>query len=83
MRLLMRQFNCEEAQRASGEDPEPLTLDEEAVLQLFKLPALHRDPFARMLVCQAIAHGLGIVTPEAAIANYPVRTPLVRRIRRC
>jgi len=44
------------------------------VLQLFKLPALHRDSFARMLVCQAIAHGLGIVTPEAAIANYPART---------
>lgn len=68
------QSDYKKARRASGEDPEPLPLDEEAVLQLFKLPALHRDSFARMLVCQAIAHGLGIVTPDAAIANYPART---------
>lgn len=53
---------------------EPLPLDEEAVLQLSKLPELHRDPFDRMLVCQAIAHGLQIVTPDPAIAQYPVRT---------
>jgi PIN domain nuclease of toxin-antitoxin system len=53
---------------------EPLPLDEEATLQLPKLPGLHRDPFDRMLVCQAIAHGLDIVTPDPAIAQYPVRT---------
>ena len=53
---------------------EPLALDEEATLQLPKLPALHRDPFDRMLVCQAIAHGLDVVTPDPAITQYPVRT---------
>jgi PIN domain nuclease of toxin-antitoxin system len=53
---------------------EPLPLDEEATLQLPKLPGLHRDPFDRMLVCQAIAHGLDIVTPDPAITQYPVRT---------
>jgi len=52
----------------------PLALDEEAALQLPKLPGLHRDPFDRMLVCQAIAHGLDIVTPDPAITQYPVRT---------
>lgn len=52
----------------------PLPLDEGAALQLPKLPDLHRDPFDRMLVCQAIAHGLEIVTPDAAISQYPVRT---------
>src|ERR1700729_4128899 len=36
----------------------PLVLDEAAVAQLSGLPALHRDPFDRMLVCQAKAHGL-------------------------
>jgi len=51
-----------------------LELNEDAVLHLSKLPPLHRDPFDRMLVCQAIAHGLDIVTPDAAIAQYPVRT---------
>jgi PIN domain nuclease of toxin-antitoxin system len=50
-----------------------LALDEEAVLQLPKLPPLHADPFDRMLICQAITHGLGIVTPDEQIARYPVR----------
>ena len=31
-----------------------LPLHERAVLHLHKLPALHRDPFDRMLICQAI-----------------------------
>jgi PIN domain nuclease of toxin-antitoxin system len=52
----------------------PLALEEIAVLQLPKLPLLHRDPFDRMLVCQAIAHGLDILTPDSAITQYPVRT---------
>ena len=52
----------------------PLALEEDAALHLPKLPALHRDPFDRMLVCQAIAHGLEIVTPDPAIAQYPIRT---------
>lgn len=51
----------------------PLALDEDSALQLMRLPALHRDPFDRMLVCQAIAHGLAIVTPDPLIRQYPVR----------
>lgn len=38
------------------------------------LPALHRDPFDRMLVAQAMTDGLPIVTKDAAIAAYPVQT---------
>jgi PIN domain nuclease of toxin-antitoxin system len=34
---------------------------------------LHKDPFDRMLVCQAIAHGLVVLTPDEAISRYPVR----------
>lgn len=49
-------------------------LDEAAVLQLPRLPALHRDPFDRMLICQAIAHGLTLVTPDSLIRQYPVAT---------
>jgi len=37
-------------------------LDEAAVAQLGGLPALHRDPFDRMLVCQAQAHGLTLAS---------------------
>jgi PIN domain nuclease of toxin-antitoxin system len=47
--------------------------DEESALQAMRLPMLHRDPYDRMLVCQAIAQGLAIVTPDPLIAQYPVR----------
>jgi PIN domain nuclease of toxin-antitoxin system len=53
---------------------ESLALDEESTLRLPRLPELHRDPFDRMLVCQAITHGLVLATPDPAIARYPVRT---------
>ena len=53
---------------------ETLPLDEESALLLPRLPPLHRDPFDRMLVCQAMVHGLVILTPDRDIAAYPVRT---------
>ena len=53
---------------------ESLALDEETVLQIGKLPGHHRDPFDRMLVCQALAHGLTLLTPDPFISRYPVRT---------
>lgn len=51
-----------------------LPLGEEAVLHLPKLPEHHRDPFDRMLICQAIHDGLIILTPDPAIHAYPVRS---------
>ncbi|MBU6427951.1 MAG: type II toxin-antitoxin system VapC family toxin [Cyanobacteria bacterium REEB65] len=51
-----------------------LSLDEPACLQLDRLPLLHRDPFDRMLICQAIAAGIPILTPDSLIAQYPIRT---------
>lgn len=53
---------------------EELPLTEGAVLQLTRLPALHKDPFDRMLVCQAIQDGLLLVTPDEELRRYPVRT---------
>jgi PIN domain nuclease of toxin-antitoxin system len=50
----------------------PLTLDEAAVAHLSALPALHRDPFDRMLICQAKAHGLMLATSDALVRQYPV-----------
>jgi PIN domain nuclease of toxin-antitoxin system len=52
---------------------EPLPIDEESSLHLARLPMLHRDPFDRMLVCQAIVHGMSILTPDRLIAQYPAR----------
>ena len=36
------------------------------------LPPIHRDPFDRMLICQALEHGLVIVTVDDAIRAYSV-----------
>lgn len=52
----------------------PLAIDEESALLVAKLPPLHRDPFDRILVSQAIVHGLTIVTPDPAVTAYPVVT---------
>lgn len=51
-----------------------LPFDEESALHGTRLPPLHRDPFDRMLIAQAIAWGLAIVTPDPLIRQYPVRT---------
>lgn len=51
-----------------------LPVDEESALHVAKLPPLHRDPFDRMLVAQAIVHGMTILTPDPLIAQYPART---------
>lgn len=53
---------------------EYLSLDEKAVFHLSSLPNYHRDPFDKMLVCQAIAHDLTILTSDKLISQYPVAT---------
>lgn len=42
------------------------------------LPSHHRDPFDRMLVAQAQAEGLVLVTNDADIPRYGVRTLAAR-----
>lgn len=54
-------------------DIEPLQLNELSALRVATLPSLHRDPFDRLLVCQAIEHGVTIITPDHGIRQYPVR----------
>ena len=38
------------------------------------LPPIHRDPFDRMLIAQAQAEGLTIVTSDSTIPQYAVQT---------
>ena len=52
---------------------ETLAFDEESALHTSRLPKLHGDPFDRMLVAQAIVHGMTIVTPDDEIAQYAAR----------
>lgn len=53
---------------------EPAGLDEESSAILEKMPDIHRDPFDRMLICQAIANQMTILTPDPLITQYPVLT---------
>lgn len=55
-------------------DIESLPLDESSVLYLSRLPEYHKDPFDRILICQAISNGLVLLTPDTHISAYPVRT---------
>ena len=49
-----------------------LPLDEASVTRLAKLPSIHRDPFDRMMICQALEHQMTIVTVDHLIPAYPV-----------
>lgn len=50
----------------------PLPIDEGAMPHLASLLPLHRDPFDRILVAQALQYGLTIATVDAAVSAYPV-----------
>jgi len=61
-----------EARRRHGIDVLPVR--EEDSFVLVKLPPIHHDPFDRMLICQAIANQMIILTPDPLITQYPVLT---------
>ena len=48
-----------------------LPITGEHAVTVENLPNLHRDPFDRMLLAQAIAEGITLVTTDSAVAGYP------------
>jgi PIN domain nuclease of toxin-antitoxin system len=53
----------------SGYNELPITSGHAAAIAT--LPDLHRDPFDRMLIAQAIAEGVTLLTADNAILQYP------------
>lgn len=51
-----------------------LPLNEESCVRLESLPSLHKDPFDRLLICQAHEHDLTILTNDMFIRQYKVKT---------
>ena len=47
----------------------PVRLEHIAALE--KLPVRHRDPFDRLLIAQAVAGQLALLTPDQAVRKYP------------
>jgi PIN domain nuclease of toxin-antitoxin system len=72
LRKLQLPSNFREVLSSQTFDELPLTVDH--AHRLAELPPLHRDPFDRMLVAQAMAERLTIVTRDPDIPRYPVRT---------
>jgi PIN domain nuclease of toxin-antitoxin system len=50
-----------------------LQLSEEHSFHLSQLPLIHKDPFDRILICQAIENGMAILTSDSFIQQYPVK----------
>ena len=44
------------------------------VTALAALPMLHKDPFDRILIAQAKAEGLPLLTNDSAVGEYPIET---------
>ena len=50
-----------------------LDISEAAIARIAELPNHHKDPFDRIIVCQALEHDMTIVTNDPLIRKYPVR----------
>jgi PIN domain nuclease of toxin-antitoxin system len=64
-----------ERMRAIG--AQGLPIEHTHALAVATLPPLHGDPFDRLLVAQAELLDLPILTADATVAEYPVRTLMV------
>jgi PIN domain nuclease of toxin-antitoxin system len=49
-----------------------LPLQQRHAVRVFDLPEHHRDPFDRMLICQAMEERLPIITSDSMIGKYAV-----------
>jgi PIN domain nuclease of toxin-antitoxin system len=50
----------------------PVTMDH--ILSAASLPDIHRDPYDRMYIAQALAEGVPLVTIDPKIWEYPLET---------
>ena len=50
------------------------------ITALAGIPEFHKDPFDRMLIAQAAAEGLTLVTSDKQIQRYSVKTCVVNNV---
>ena len=48
-----------------------LPIRSEHAVALNELPAIHKDPFDRMLIAQAMVEGVTLLTSDPMVARYP------------
>lgn len=61
-------------QKCAAQGISILDLNLAAALRTNALPSIHRDPFDRILICQALEADMTLVTADLEIQAYPVRT---------
>jgi len=54
-----------------------LPINSEHAVSIDSLPMIHKDPFDRMLVAQAIVEGIMLLTADSLVAQYPVAVRLI------
>ena len=58
-------------------DYEELAITGEHTVAVDGLPAIHKDPFDRLLIAQSITEGITLLTTDAIVARYPGPVRLV------
>ena len=48
-----------------------LNVDENSIVRLINLPPLHKDPFDRLIISQALQHDLLLMTEDKVVLAYP------------
>lgn len=48
-----------------------LPISSEHAVSIGSLPAIHKDPFDRILIAQATVEGIMLLTSDAVVAKYP------------
>jgi len=48
-----------------------LPIGSEHAVAIDSLPPIHKDPFDRMLIAQAMVEGITLLTSDAVVAQYP------------
>jgi len=56
---------------------EAIAVEHSHALAVASLPALHRDPFGRLLVAQALALDIPLLTADSALVPYPAQIIVV------
>ncbi len=49
----------------------PITFDH--TLKFVTLPLYHRDPFYRLIIAQAMADNMTVITKDSSFKNYPIQ----------
>ncbi len=52
-------------------DYNELLIGSEHAVAITSLPAIHKDPFDRLLIAQATIEGITLLTSDAVVAQYP------------